>query len=139
MFEILDIPLEKAEWEDSLSDPASGGVVTFEGRVRDYNEGKTVTALSYESYSKLAQSEGGKILAEAQEKFQANHCLCRHRVGKLKVGEIAVKIVVFSGHRKAAFAACQYIIDQIKVRLPIWKKEFYQDGDSGWVHCSHDH
>jgi hypothetical protein len=80
-------------------------------------------------------SEGEKVLAEARERFPHLQAICVHRSGLLEIGDCAVWVGVASAHRDEAFKACRYIIDQIKVRLPIWKKEHYVDGDSGWVNC----
>jgi molybdopterin synthase catalytic subunit len=88
-------------------------------------------------YAALAQSEGETILAEARERFGDIDAIGVHRSGRLAVGELAVWVGVSSPHRDAAFGACRYIIDAIKHRLPVWKKELYVEGDSEWVVCSH--
>ncbi len=111
----------------------AGGLVTFVGRVRDSHEGRRVISMEYETYSELAETEGERILTEAREKFDLLEAHCRHRSGRLQPGDTAVWVAVAAAHRKEAFLACQYIIDELKGRLPIWKKEFYEDGDSGWV------
>jgi len=108
--------------------------VTFEGRVRNHNEGKTVLRLGYQAYAPLALAEGERILAEAQARFAIERALCVHRTGELAIGDIAVWVGVSAAHRDAAFAACRYVIDEIKRRVPIWKNEFYADGASGWLH-----
>jgi molybdopterin synthase catalytic subunit len=118
-----------------LLDPACGGFVAFEGWVRDHNEGQRVTALEYEAFAPLALREGERILAEARAHFGVPHTLCVHRVGALELGELAVYVAVSAPHRDEAFRACRYIIDEVKHRVPIWKKEHYQSGDSGWVNC----
>ena len=82
-----------------------------------------------------AKLEGEKVIAEARAKFAILHAHCVHRTGMLEIGECAVWVGVSSAHRDEAFIACRYIIDQVKVRLPIWKKEHYADGNSGWVNC----
>ena len=119
----------------SLRDISCGGYVSFEGWVRNLNEGQTVLQLEYEAYAPLAVTEGEKIIAEAQEQFPHLHAHCVHREGLLDIGDCAVWVGVCSPHRDEAFQACRYIIDQVKVRLPIWKKEHYVDGNSGWVNC----
>ena len=118
-----------------LIDPAAGAYCGFEGWVRNLNEGQTVLRLEYEVYTPLAISEGETVLAEAQQQWPHLHALCVHREGLLEIGDCAVWVGVSSPHRDEAFQACRYIIDQIKVRLPIWKKEHYVDGNSGWVNC----
>ncbi len=135
IFLISEIPLENSDLKSDLLDNKAGGFVCFEGWVRDFNENKEVLMLEYEAYPAMAKSEAEKIFLEAKEKFNLLDVKCIHRVGKLKVGEIAVWLAVTSVHRDPAFGACQYIIDNIKARLPIWKKEYYKDGDSGWVNC----
>lgn len=118
-----------------LFDPAAGAYCGFEGWVRNLNEGQSVLRLEYEVYAPLAISEGEKILAEARERFPHLQARCVHREGLLEIGDCAVWVGVSSPHRDEAFQACRYIIDQVKVRLPIWKKEHYVDGNSGWVNC----
>jgi molybdopterin synthase catalytic subunit len=126
-----------------LASPSCGGFVTFEGWVRNRNDGQDVLRLEYQAYEALALKEGNRIIREAFERFPIEKALCIHRVGSLEIGELAVWVAVSAGHRDEAFSACRYIIDEIKYRVPIWKKEYYADGDSGWVNCeacaSHAH
>ena len=130
-------------WRRELFDPACGGYCSFEGWVRNENEGRDVLRLEYQAYEALALKEGGRILVEALEKFPVSHIKCVHRVGELEIGGMAVWVGVSGGHRDECFRACRYVIDEVKHRVPIWKKEFYRDGDSGWVNCeacaSHAH
>ena len=118
-----------------LIDPAAGAYAGFEGWIRNVNEGQKVLRLEYEAYAPLAISEGEKVIAEARDKYPILHAHCVHRSGMLEIGECAVWVGVSAGHRDEAFLACRYIIDQVKIRLPIWKKEHYANGDSGWVNC----
>lgn len=120
-----------------LIDRGAGGFVTFEGWVRDFNEGREVTRLEYEAFQALAVKEGERILAAACARFPVKRALCIHRVGSLDLSDMAVWVGVSSVHRGEAFAACRFIIDEVKHRVPIWKKEHYRDGDSGWVNCEH--
>ena len=110
-----------------------GARSVFEGTVRDTNDGHDVTKLEYECYESLAIKEGNKILGEAIEKFGLIDAFCIHRIGTLEVGETAVIVVATSGHRNEAFKGCRYIIDEVKSRVPIWKKEHYQDGETEWL------
>ncbi len=135
MFELSEHILNELELRSSLINQKCGALVTFEGWVRDFNEGKPVSRLDYQAYEELALSEGNKICAEAIEKFGAENMRCVHRTGQLNLGEIAIWIGVVSVHRDAAFKACQYVIDEVKSRVPIWKREHYVDHDSGWVNC----
>ena len=129
----------------ALEDPAAGGYASFEGWVRNHNEGQAVTHLEYEAFESLAIKEGERIVREAIAKFGVVNAACVHRVGDLAIGDLAVWVGVSSRHRAEAFAACRYIIDEVKHRVPIWKKEHYVNGDSGWVNCercathSHEH
>ena len=127
--------IEPDRLRDELLDRGAGAYVSFEGWIRDHNDGQEVLRLEYEVYEPVAIKEGEKVIAEAREKFPLLHVACVHRSGLLEIGECAVWVGVTSAHRDEAFEACRYIIDQVKVRLPIWKKEHYVDGDSGWVNC----
>lgn len=120
---------------EELTNAAAGAYVGFEGWIRNHNEGEEVLRLEYEVYEPLALKEGDKVIAEARARFPVLHAGCVHRSGLLEVGECAVWVGVTAAHRDEAFAACRFIIDQVKVRLPIWKKEHYVDGHSGWVSC----
>jgi molybdopterin synthase catalytic subunit len=120
-----------------LLDPGAGGYASFEGWVRNFNEGQEVTGLEYEAYELLAVKEGERILAEARARFPIKRALCVHRVGSLALSDMAVWVGVSSAHRGEAFDACRFIIDEVKHRVPIWKKEHYRNGDSGWVNCEH--
>jgi len=135
MMEITQEAIDPAALQRSLLNPAAGGYCAFEGWVRNENEGHVVERLEYEAYEPLCISEGEKVLAEAKKKFPYLEARCVHRVGLLEIGDCAVWIGVVSAHRDEAFKACRYIIDEIKVRLPVWKKEHYANGDSGWVNC----
>ncbi len=101
--------------------------------MREFNKGRPVASLEYQAYAGLAEKEGALILKEAREKFAILDARCFHRSGHLQLGEMAVWVGVVSIHRNDAFAGCQYIMDELKQRLPIWKKEHYTDGDSGWI------
>jgi len=128
-------PIAAEQLRVALADPACGGYAAFEGWVRDSNDGQRVRGLEYEAFEALGLREGERIIAEAIERFGASHAACVHRVGSLAVGELAVWVGVSAAHRDEAFRACRYIIDEVKHRLPIWKKEHYLNGDSGWVNC----
>jgi molybdopterin synthase catalytic subunit len=135
-FEITKSMIEPAALLLALEDTAAGACVTFEGRVRSQNEGRAVLALEYEAYAPLAQKEGGRILEEACAKFSVIGVACVHRVGLLELGDLAVWVAVTSAHRADAFEASRYVIDQVKARVPIWKKEHYSDGSTGWINCA---
>ncbi len=135
MFAISDTDIAVDELRTQMMNPGSGGVCVFEGWVRNENEGRTVGRLEYEVYEPLAIIEGEKVIAEAMQQFPFLEASCVHRAGLLEIGDCAVWVGVSAPHRDEAFKACRFIIDEIKKRLPIWKKEHYVDGDSGWVNC----
>jgi molybdopterin synthase catalytic subunit len=118
-----------------LSNSSAGAYVSFEGWVRNENEGFRVLRLEYEVFKPIATKEGKRIFDKAKDKYAIIDVNGIHRSGLLEIGECAVWIGVLAPHRKEAFDACRYVIDRIKTRLPIWKKEYYADGNSGWVNC----
>jgi len=132
---ISNSAIEPDQLRKLLTDDAAGGYVAFEGWIRNENEGREVLRLEYEVYEPLAVKEGAKIIAEARGKYPILRAACVHREGLLEIGECAVWVGVTSAHRDEAFAACRFIIDEVKARLPVWKKEYYVNGDSGWVNC----
>ena len=134
MFSISESPIDVARLQRELETTGAGAVVCFEGRVRDHNDGRAVDGLSYQAYAELAEAEGRRIVEEARDKFAVEHVVCVHRIGDLALGEIAVWAGVSAGHRAAAFDACRYVIDQVKARVPIWKREHYVEGSSEWLH-----
>lgn len=127
--------IDEGALRKQLFDPTAGGYTSFEGWVRNHNEGLAVRHLEYEAFEPLAIKEGERIVAEAIARFGIEHAACVHRIGDLAIGEMAVWVGVSARHRAEAFAACRYIIDEVKHRVPIWKKEHYENGDSGWVNC----
>lgn len=137
MFGISDSKLEIANLTELVRDDTAGGFVSFEGWVRNHNEGLDVHQLEYEVYHVLAKKEGQIIMQEALDKFDVVKVYCVHREGLLQIKDLAVWVGASAVHRGEAFKACEYIINQVKIRLPIWKKEYYQNGDSGWVNCEH--
>lgn len=136
MFAISSTPFDIDELKKSLEGSESGACVTFEGWVRNNNEGQTVTLLEYEAFEEMAVKEGERIVQEAMAKYHLSSARCVHRVGALNIGDIAVWVGVSAGHRDEAFAACRFIIDEIKLRAPIWKKEHYTTQSSEWINCS---
>jgi molybdopterin synthase catalytic subunit len=134
-FRFTSTPIDIVAAQRELRDLGAGGYVSFEGWVRDLNEGQEVMRLEYEAFQELAVKEGERIVAEALRRYPVKHALCIHRVGDLDLGELAVWVGVSSAHRGEAFDACRFIIDEVKHRVPIWKKEHYRGGNSGWVNC----
>ena len=133
-FALSETPFDVASLRAELLDARVGGYASFEGWVRDHNAGREVTGLRYEAYAALAEAEGERVLAEACERFAILDARCVHRTGDLAIGELAVWVGVAAAHRDAAFAACRWIIDEVKASVPIWKHERYAEGDAGWLH-----
>lgn len=138
-FHLSPTPLNPLELSESFTAPGAGALACFEGRVRDNNDGKPVVALDYEACEPLCRAEMEKIFKEARDRFGVIDIKAAHRTGKLKVGELAVWAGVLAVHRDEAFAACRYVIDELKKRLPVWKKEHYADGTSQWTYCDAEH
>jgi len=134
-FRFSHTPIDTAALREALTNPESGGYTSFEGWVRNHNEGHKVRRLEYEAFEPLAVKEGERIVAEAIKRFGIERAACVHRVGDLGIGDMAVWVGASARHRDEAFRACRYIIDEVKHRVPIWKKEHYENGDSGWVNC----
>jgi len=111
---------------------ANGAVITFAGIVRNHNGGRSVDGITYECYHAMAERVLDAVVADARERFEVR-ATAVHRVGDLTVGDVSLFVAVASAHRAEAFAATEYIVAQIKRRVPIWKKEHYCDGESGWV------
>ncbi len=128
-FSLSSEPIKPTE----MTQTGAGGFVIFEGKVRDHADGREVLGLEYEAYPELAQIEGDKLVAEAISRFGLLDAAVNHRIGVLEIGETAVTIQTAAPHRREAFAACEWIIDQLKFRVPIWKRETFAEGDFVWV------
>lgn len=132
---LRDEPLDLSRLVVSVSAPERGAVACFVGTVRDHHEGKSVIRLEYSAYRPMAEVECDRIVAEARSRWDADVAL-EHRTGVLEIGEVSVAIAAAAPHRGAAFAACRYVIEEVKRRVPIWKREHYADGTIGWVEPS---
>lgn len=132
MIEIVKEKIDVARVIGSAEDPAAGGVAVFIGTTRDHSNGRRVLALEYDAYPPMALKLMNRIAAEAKTRWGLQKVSIVHRVGKMGVGEPSVVIAVSSAHRKEAFEACRYAIDTLKKEVPIWKKEFFEDGEM-WV------
>lgn len=134
MFALSSDILQPAKLREQLLNPHCGAYVSFEGWVRNHNEGACVSHLEYSTYEAMAVRQGKAIIQNAIQEFDIEAAACVHRVGLLEIGDIAVWVGVCSAHRKAAFTACEAIIDRIKDDVPIWKKEAYIDqGEEKWL------
>lgn len=136
MFELTPAPIDSAALQARLIAPEAGALTIFEGRVRNHHLGQPVTKLEYEAFDDLARVEGEAITTETERIYPGTKVLCVHRTGSLTIGEAAVWIGVASAHRQAGFAACRHVIEEIKLRLPVWKKEHHPNGAAEWVNCT---
>lgn len=132
LFRVVDEPLSLGPVVEAVSRDSQGGLVTFTGVVRDHSKGKRVTRLDYEAYAPMAEKKLAEIGEETRAKWPGTDVAVMHRVGTLKPGELAVVIAVSAPHRKEAFRACEHVIDRLKEDVPIWKKEYAEDGEV-WV------
>lgn len=125
-------PIDAARLAASV-EPGNGAVVTFEGRVRNVNEGRAVVRLHYDAYPGMADEVFARILRRTRETHPVSAVRVLHRTGTLEVGETAVAIAVAAGHRDEAFAAARFVIEAVKAELPVWKREEYEDGSFRWL------
>jgi MoaE-MoaD fusion protein len=125
---LVRLPIDTAKMVESVKQGEDGAVVVFDGIVRNNTRGRRTTHLFYEAYEQMALEQMRKLATEAHERFPIREVLLVHRLGELAVGETSVLIVVASAHRGAAFDACRWLIDTLKSTVPIWKKEFFEDG-----------
>lgn len=134
MIELMENEIDVADAYRRLDDPACGAAVVFVGRVRDHHEGRGVTHIHYTAYADMVRTEGMRILEEARAQFSIRQSLIIHRVGPHVIGDISVVVGVASVHRADSFAAAEWIMNEVKKRLPVWKEEFYTEGDRAWPH-----
>lgn len=135
---IVSAPIDVAALMSEVSAPANGAVILFVGAVREQNDGRAVSGIEYTAYEAMAQRELATILAECAERFGTPCIAAEHRIGRLDVGEASVAIAVAHAHRAQAYEASRYVIEEIKRRVPIWKREAYRDGTREWVHQGQD-
>lgn len=128
LFSIGEEVIDVAQVLASVTHPGAGGIDLFVGLVRDNNAGKRVYGLHYTSYEAMAKAELSRIAIELKERFPDVRLAAVHRIGELKIGDIAVACAASSAHRADAFSACRELIEQIKSRVPVWKKEIYEEG-----------
>ncbi|MGH2442567.1 MAG: molybdenum cofactor biosynthesis protein MoaE [Chloroflexota bacterium] len=132
MIELLDSPLSIARCIDAVRVPGAGGIATFIGCVRDTSEGKRIDHLEYEAYESMVMDKLAQVVSEASGRWPILAIAIQHRIGSLAIGDDAVAIAVATPHRAEAFESCRYVIDRLKEIVPIWKKEFSEDG-AVWV------
>ena len=131
---VADEPLSVADHEDAVADKRAGAVVSFAGVVRDHDSGRSVTELEYVGHPS-AQQVLDELAAEFAARPDVHGVAVSHRVGLLGVGDVALACAVSTSHRAAAFAACAELVDEVKKRLPIWKRQVFTDGQEEWVAC----
>ena len=125
-------PIDVNSIVENIGSDADGAEVIFIGTVRNNSNGKEVLYLEYEIYNEMAEKELEKIAVETFTNWKISRCEVVHRYGKVEIGETSIVIAVASGHRDESYKASRYIIEEIKKRVPVWKKEFYSDG-SNWI------
>jgi molybdopterin synthase catalytic subunit len=125
-------PLDLGRLVSRVVSPERGGVATFIGVVRNHHDGRSVLRLEYSAYDAMAEAECDRIVTEAERQWPV-HVAVEHRTGQLEVGDAAVMIAAAGAHRHEAFDACRYVIEEVKRRVPIWKREHFEDGTASWV------
>ena len=134
MARVVDEPLSVADHEDAVADKRAGAVVSFAGVVRDHDSGRSVTELEY-----VGHPTAGEVIAEIAAEFAARpdvHAVAvSHRIGLLGIGDVALACAVSTSHRAAGFTVCAELVDEVKKRLPIWKRQGVTDGEDEWVAC----
>jgi len=134
MIQLTHEPMDYFTRTESVRRGDCGGVVTFLGTVRDLTGGRQTVALDYEAYPGMAEKKLAEIETEVRQRWPIGEVVLVHRLGHLEVGEISVAVAVSCPHRAEAFEACRYAIDRLKEIVPIWKKEYWSDGSTEWVH-----
>jgi molybdopterin synthase catalytic subunit len=130
---IVEGPIDTPALMERVRSDTDGAVLVFAGTVRNINEGRRVGHLEYHAYAPMAEAELRSILAEARERWPVGGLAAEHRVGTLDLGEASVVIAVASPHRDAAYEASRYVIEELKRRVPVWKREGYLDGEERWL------
>ena len=131
--DVTSDPIKPAVVLERVGTPEDGAVALFLGIVRNSNDGRPVSGMEYEGYGDMAREQLAAIVREAAGRASSDRVAVVHRLGELDVGEVSVAIAVSSPHRAEAFDAARYVIEEIKMRLPIWKRERYLDGEAEWL------
>lgn len=134
MIAVTAEPLDLSAHERAVAEPGAGAVVSFAGVVRDHDHGRVVTLLEYEAHPS-AEAVLKEVAAEIAADPEVRGIAVSHRVGVLQIGEVALAAAIACAHREAAFAACARLVDQVKARLPVWKRQVFADGTEEWVNC----
>ena len=134
MMKILtEAPIRLDPLIDQVRAPDRGGIAIFLGLVRDHHQGRSVLGLDYSAYGPMAEQETERIIKEAESREPRAAVAVQHRIGALTIGDTAVAVVAAAAHRGEAFDACRYVIEELKKRVPVWKRELYSDGSVAWV------
>jgi molybdopterin synthase catalytic subunit len=139
LIELTNEVIDVGRVDRFLRDASVGGIALFIGTTREYTNGRQTAALSYESYSSMAIQEMNRLVDTAEERWSTSKVCLIHRLGVVEVAEASVVVGVATAHRSEAFEACRFLIDQLKVDVPIWKKESYVDGATAWVNDPLNH
>ena len=131
-FRLVEGPLDLGAVIAEVEDERAGAIATFQGTVRRQSRGRTVIALEYEAYAGMAEKVMAEIAGEVKARYDLQEVAIAHRTGRCEVGEVSVAIAVSAAHRQAALAACKDVIDELKERVPLWKKELYEGGEE-WI------
>lgn len=134
---LTESPLDLGALVASVQSPERGGIACFLGTVRNHHGGREVLCLEYSAYGPMVEAECARIVAEAESRWDVAVAL-RHRIGRLEIGDAAVAVLAASAHRDEAFAACRHVIEELKRRVPVWKRETFADGTVDWVDPSAD-
>ncbi len=134
MIRLTSEPIDYAALTESVRSTDSGAVVLFMGTVREMTDGRRTTALDYDAYTPMAQAKLNELETQARARWPIDKLAIIHRTGRLELGEVSVAVAVSCPHRHEAFEAARFLIDELKVTVPIWKKENWSDGTTEWVH-----
>jgi molybdopterin synthase catalytic subunit len=129
---LTEQPVDLGSLIAAVQSPERGGIACFLGTVRNHHGGRDVLRLDYSAYAPMAEQECARIVAEAASQWNVAVTM-QHRVGRLEIGDAAVAVVAASAHRDEAFVACRHVIEELKRRVPIWKREYFSDGAVEWV------
>jgi molybdopterin synthase catalytic subunit len=130
---LTEAPIRLDPLIDQVRAPDLGGIAIFLGVVRDHHQGKGVLGLDYSAYGPMAESVTAEIIKEVERRESRVAVVVQHRIGALTIGDTAVAVVAAAAHRAEAFDACRYVIEELKKRVPVWKKEMFVDGTVEWV------
>ena len=132
---LTNLPIDASAVLADVASYEAGAVVLFLGTTREFTQGRRTQSLDYECYPEMAEKKLAELEAEARRRWPLTGCSIVHRLGHMDIGETSVAVIVTSSHRRASFDACHYAIDKLKKTVPIWKKEFFEDGEV-WVEGS---